>query len=130
VDFELVFLSTKTKSFSYDDGDGSKDYNGLIQVNYTYKATSDGTLYDDQTVLSTSDGQQVDVDSEDSTIVGDINSGVTKKGTAIFFMPNSDYGQVTSVRLKIDAIPQSDDSADMHTFDMTVPLRTSTEIIR
>ncbi len=112
----------KTNPFSYDDGDGDTTCEGMIQVHYSYNATADVTLFDDQAVLSTSDGQQADVDSDDSRDIGDINSGVTKKGVSVFFFQKSNIDKVTSIRLKADAAPQDINSDDTHTFDITVPL--------
>lgn len=116
-----VTVST-TKPFSYDGDDGTVTCRGFIQVDYSFTASSDITLYDDQTVLSTSDGQQTTVDSTDSTMVGDINKGVTKKGVASFFLPKSDINTIATIRLKLDVVPQDINSDDLHTFDITIPL--------
>jgi len=112
----------KTKSFTYDDIDnGNTTEHGYIAIKTKYTAGSDDmTLYDDQAVLNTSDGQQINIDAEDSNLIGDVNAGATKKATLVFMIPDiSKTDQFTSLRLKVDAAPQDDDSADMHTYDGT-----------
>lgn len=81
-------------------------------------------MFDDQAVLNTSDGQQIDVDSIDSKDIDEINEGTTKKAILLFMVPKiSKTNQFSSIRLKFDINP--DDSSDFHTYDMTMPLKSS-----
>lgn len=83
----------------------------------------DMTIYADQAVLNTSDGQQINIDAEDSKLGEDVNVGSTRKSTMVFMIPKmTKTDQFSSIRLKMDAAPQDDDSADMHTYDATVQL--------
>lgn len=123
-DLEVVDVTVATtESFTYtDDDDNETDAEGYIVVRYTYTAGTDSTMFDDQAVLNTSDGQQIDVDSQDSTDIDEINSGATKKGTLVFMVPNiSKTNQFSSIRLKFDVNP--DNSSDFHTYDMTMQLK-------
>lgn len=112
-----------TDSFSYDDdSDGETSEEGFIAVDLSFTAGSDMTLFDDQAVLNTSDGQQINVASMESKQIDDINSGATKKAVLVFFVPHlNKTNQFSSVRLKIDADPG--ESRDWHTYDMTIPLK-------
>lgn len=115
----------KTKPFKYYDGESSKKINGIVIISYSYKSGEDVTLYDGQSKLSTSDGQQVDVDNDDSKDIGDIDKGVTKKGESVFLLENmSDASKISSVRWRFDASPQNKDDDDiLHSFDFQIPLK-------
>lgn len=124
LEFTSVTVGT-THPFVYNDIDnGNTKEHGYIAISEKYTAGSeDMTLFDDQAVLNTSDGQQINVDSDDGQSIDDINSGATKKATLLFMVPNlKKTDQFSSIRLKMDAEPQNDDSSSLHTYDVTIPL--------
>lgn len=124
LEFTSVTVGT-TKPFTYDDDDnGDTTEHGYIAVKEKYTAGSeDMTLFDDQAVLNTSDGQQINIDSDDSQLVDDVNAGATKRATLIFMVPNiTKTNQFSSIRIKMDAAPQNLDSSSMHTYDATIQL--------
>ncbi|ABJ64272.1 hypothetical protein [Levilactobacillus brevis] len=125
-DLEIYNVTTATTdSFTHDDVDtGDTTEHGYIAVDMKYTAgDEDMTIYADQAVLNTSDGQQINIDAEDSKLGEDVNVGSTRKSTMVFMIPKmTKTDQFSSIRLKMDAAPQDDDSADMHTYDATVQL--------
>ena len=123
-DLEVTAVTVGTaEPFTYtDDDDNDTDAEGFVAVRYSYTAGKDSTMFDDQAVLNTSDGQQIDVDSMDSKDIDQINSGATKKAMLVFMVPKiSKTSQFSSIRLKFDVNP--DDSTDFHTYDMTMSLK-------
>lgn len=112
----------KTEPFDYYDGDTTTTMHGVVVIRFTYQAQQDVTLFDDQAKL-TADNQQVDIDSDDSEPIDDINSTVNKTGyNAFLFHTLKDVNDIKSIRWQFDATPQDDDNDDLHSFDFNINL--------
>ncbi|WP_125572829.1 hypothetical protein [Levilactobacillus huananensis] len=125
-DLEVTGVNVATTDiFSYDDDDnGNTSEEGFIAVSLSFTAGADMTLFDGQSVLNTSDGQQINIASMESQKIDDINSGATKKAVLVFFVPHlNKTNQFSSIRLKMDA--DTGDSGTLHTYDITIPLKSS-----
>lgn len=111
----------KTESFTYENN----DYEGIIGIRYSFDAKKDSTIFDGQSKLSTSDGQEalraLDMPIGVSTDISDIDSGVSKNGEQYFFI--SDFSKPASIRWRFSAEDRNNDDADMKDFDITIPLK-------
>ena len=123
-DLEITSVNvTTTKPFTYDDSDGDTEH-GYLVVNGKFTAGSkDLSFLDNEAVINTSDGQQINIDYMDSKLIDDINSGATKKFNQVYMIPDiSSTSQFSSLRLKMDVSPQNLDDEDDHTYDFTLNL--------
>jgi len=112
----------KTEGFDYYDGNTTTTMHGVVVIRFTYQAQQDVRLFDDQAKL-TADNQQVDVDSDDSDTISDINSTVNKTGHNVFLFPTlKSVNDIKSIRWQFDSEPQDEDSDDFHSFDFTINL--------
>ncbi|WP_373879861.1 hypothetical protein [Levilactobacillus brevis] len=124
-DLEVTNVTVaKTKPFTYSDDDNATEH-GFIVVSGKFTAGSkDQSFLDNEAVINTSDGQQIDIDYMDSKLIDDINSGATKKFSQVYMLSNiSSTSQFSSLRLKMETSPQNVDDEDWHTYDFTLNLK-------
>jgi len=126
VSISKIMVAT-TDGFTYDDGDGDEDYEGLIMVKFNITAGRDISIYPTQGTLSTDDGQQIEADSYDGDdFDGDLDSGTKASGYAVFPIKKlSSVDQFTTLRIKFDASYDTDDiddENDFHTYDVSLNL--------
>lgn len=126
VDIDKVKIAT-VKPQDYFDGENTYKPQGVILVHFKVTAGRDINFYPSQATLITSDGQQIDADSNNSDdFDGEINKGVTREGYIAFIVKKmSRPDSLDTLRLKWDSDYDTDDYDDdnsMKTYDININL--------